>query len=178
MRLEKRVRVLLTVVVAGLVLSGLTAFPIETELRLATRLLGLDAGVDPAGLGSVSGWLVRVRDAVEATNRAYPFLAYGTDWLAFAHLVIAVAFLGALRDPVRNAWIVDFGLIASAGIFVLALLAGPVRGIPWFWTLVDCSFGIGCGIPLLVCRRDIRELAAMAPVAPVATLAPMAPMAQ
>jgi len=64
------------------------------------------------------------------------------------------------------------------GIFVLALLAGPVRGIPWFWTLVDCSFGIGCGIPLLVCRRDIRELAAMAPVAPVATLAPMAPMAQ
>jgi hypothetical protein len=89
-RLEKRVRVLLTVVVAGLVLSGLTAFPIETELRLATRLLGLE-GADPAGLGPLSAWLVRVRDAVEATNAAYPFLAYGTDWLAFAHLVIAVA---------------------------------------------------------------------------------------
>src|SRR6185503_16721030 len=147
-RLEKRVRVLLTVVVAGLVLSGLTAFPIETELRLATRLLGLD-GVDPAGLGPLSAWLVRVRDAVEATNAAYPFLAYGTDWLAFAHLVIAVAFLGALRDPVRNEWIVTFGLIASAGIFALALLAGPVRGIPWFWMVVDCSFGVGCGIPLL-----------------------------
>jgi hypothetical protein len=41
---------------------------------------------------------------------------------------------------------VTFGLIASAGIFALAFIAGPVRGIPWFWTLVDCSFGIACGI--------------------------------
>lgn len=157
-RLERRVRVLLGLVIAGLVLSGLTAFPIETELRVATRLLGLGPGTDPAGLGAMARWLVTVRDAVIATNAAYPFLAYGTDWLAFAHLVIAVAFVGALRDPVRNAWIVTFGLIASAGIFALALLAGPVRGIPWFWTLVDCSFGILCGAPLLVCRRDIREL--------------------
>ena len=166
-------RILLTLVVTGLVLSGLTAFPLETELRLATRLLGLDSGVDPAGLGPVSAWLVRVRDAVVETNAAYPFLAYGTDWLAFAHLVIAVAFLGALRDPVRNEWIVTFGLIASAGIFALAFLAGPVRGIPWFWTLVDCSFGIGCGIPLLVCRRDIRELAAMAGEPAVSTSTPI-----
>lgn len=160
-RLERRVRILLGVVVAGLVLSGATAFPIETELRAATRLLGLSSGTDPSALGPVSAWLVRVRDAVIATNAAYPFLAYGTDWLAFAHLVIAFAFLGAFRDPVRNEWIVTFGLAASAGIFALALIAGPVRGIPWFWTLVDCSFGVGCGIPLLLCRRDIRELAAL-----------------
>jgi len=160
-RLERRVRILLGLVVAGLVLSGVTAFPIETELRLATRLLGLGPGTDPSTLGPVSAWLVQVRDAVVATNAAYPFLAYGTDWLAFAHLVIAVAFLGAFRDPVRNEWIVMFGLIASAGIFALAVLAGPVRGIPWFWTLVDCAFGVGCGVPLLICLRDIRELAAM-----------------
>jgi len=159
-KLERRVRVLLGIVVAGLVLSGVTAFPIETELRFAMRVLDLDPGTDPARVGAVAGWLVRVRDGVVATNAAYPFLAYGTDWLAFAHLVIAVAFLGALRDPVRNEWIVTFGLIASAGIFVLAMVAGPVRGIPWFWTVVDCAFGVGCGVPLLVCRRDIRELAA------------------
>jgi hypothetical protein len=175
-RLERRVRGLLIVVIAGLVLSGLTAFPIETELRVATELLGLGRGTDPASLGPVAAWLVRVRDAVEATNAAYPFLAYGTDWLAFAHLVIAVAFLGALRDPVRNEWVVTFGLIASAGIFALALLAGPVRGIPWFWTLVDCSFGVGCGIPLLICRRDIRELASMTdPRGATPALRPAAP---
>src|SRR5262245_3975959 len=160
-RLERRVRILLGLVVAGLVLSGVTAFPIETELRVATRLLGLGPGTDPAALGPLSAWLVRVRDAVVATNAAYPFLAYGTDWLAFAHLVIAFAFLGAFRDPVRNEWIVTIGLAASAGIFALALIAGPVRGIPWFWTIVDCSFGVGCGIPLLLCRHDIRELSAL-----------------
>jgi hypothetical protein len=175
-RLERRVRVLLGVVVAGLVLSGLTAFPIETELRAATRLLGVEPGTDPDTLGPVAAWPVRVRDAVVATNAAYPFLAYGTDWLAFAHLVIAVAFLGAFRDPVRNEWIVTFGLIASAGIFALALGAGPARGIPWFWTVVDCSFGVGCGVPLLVCRRDIRELAEMPASPATAPVLPGAPV--
>jgi hypothetical protein len=33
-----------------------------------------------------------VQEAIARTNREYPFLAYGTDWLAFARLVIAVAF--------------------------------------------------------------------------------------
>jgi hypothetical protein len=33
---------------------------------------------------------------------AYPFLAYGTDWLAFVHLVIAVAFVGPFFDPVPD----------------------------------------------------------------------------
>jgi hypothetical protein len=158
--LRRRIRWLLLVVITGLVLSGLTAFPIETELRWATRLLDVGSGARPDGLGAVMQWLVTVRDAVIATNAAYPFLAYGTDWLAFAHLVIAVAFIGPLRDPVRNAWIITSGLIACVGIFALALLAGPVRGIPWFWTLVDCSFGVGCGIPLLLCRRYVRELEA------------------
>ena len=160
-RLRRRVRLLLMVVIAGLALSGLTAFPIETELRCAARLLGIEPGARPEGLGAVARWLVTVRDAVIATNAAYPFLAYGTDWLAFAHLVIAVAFIGPLRDPVRNAWVITFGLMACVGVFALALLAGPVRGIPWFWTVVDCSFGVGCGIPLLLCRRYVRELEAM-----------------
>ncbi|SCF41963.1 hypothetical protein [Micromonospora mirobrigensis] len=34
-------------------------------------------------------------------------MLYGTDWLAFAHLVLAVAFWGPLRDPVRNVWVVQ-----------------------------------------------------------------------
>ena len=33
---------------------------------------------------------------------AFFIIAYGTDWLAFAHITIAVAFLGPLKDPVRN----------------------------------------------------------------------------
>ena len=48
-------------------------------------------------------WLVTVRDALIATNDRYPFLAYGYDWLAFAHLVIAVAFVGPFAIPCGTA---------------------------------------------------------------------------
>ena len=61
-------------------------------------------------------WIERVCNALRATNEHYPFLTYGTDWLAFAHLVIAVAFIGPYIDPVRNKWVITFGLIAGAGI--------------------------------------------------------------
>jgi hypothetical protein len=92
------------------------------------------------------------------TNRQYPFLAYGTDWLAFAHLVIAIVFVGPYRDPVRNKWVITFGLIACAGVIPLALIAGQIRAIPVAWRLIDCSFGVFGGIPLLVCRRQIHAL--------------------
>jgi hypothetical protein len=59
-------------------------------------------------------------------------LAYGTDWLAFAHLVIAIAFLGPLKDPVRNIWVVEFGMIACLLVIPLALICGPIRGIPFY----------------------------------------------
>jgi hypothetical protein len=106
-------------------------------------------------------WLRRVLDALAATNRAYPFLAYGTDWLAFAHLAIAVAFLGPLRDPVRNRWVLEFGVIACAGVIPLALIAGQLRGIPFYWRMIDCSFGVLGAIPLLICLRSIRRLEQM-----------------
>ena len=103
-------------------------------------------------------WIDRVRDALIATNDAYPFLAYGTDWLAFAHLVIAVAFIGPLRDPVRNIWIVQFGMIACIGVIPLALIAGAIRGIPVGWQLIDMSFGVIGIIPLIIVYRLIRRL--------------------
>jgi hypothetical protein len=124
--------------IVGLVLSGVTAFPLETELRLAVKVCDHFAWV-PAGL---SAWLHRVYEALADENTRYPFLAYGTDWLAFAHLVLAVVFVGAWRDPVRNRWVLTFGLIACAGVLPLALIAGPVRGIPFYWRLIDCSFGV------------------------------------
>lgn len=67
-----------------------------------------------------------------------------------------MAFVGAWRDPLRNRFVIDFGLIASVGVIPLALIAGGVRGIPWFWRLVDCSFGVCCAIPLALCRREVR----------------------
>jgi hypothetical protein len=39
-------------------------------------------------------------------------------------------FIGPYLDPVRNKWVVTFGLIACAGVIPLALIADHIRGIP------------------------------------------------
>jgi len=73
-------------------------------------------------------------------------------------LAIFIAFVGPWRDPVRNRWVLEFGLIACAGVLPLALIAGPLRGIPFFWRLGDCSFGIIGAIPLLIALRAVSRL--------------------
>jgi hypothetical protein len=157
-QLTRRIRIWLGLFLAGLVLSGLSAFPLEGEMRLATAVLGISSQPASSSETGVRAWLRLVRDGVVETNRRYPFLAYGTDWLAFGHLVIAVAFFGPMRDPVRNRWIITFGLVACAGVIPVAFIAGHVRGIPLAWRLLDCCFGIFGAIPLLVCRHYIRLL--------------------
>jgi hypothetical protein len=112
----RRVRAWLVVFTCGLVVAGLTAFPLNFETRLIT------------------------------------------DWLGFGHLMIAVAFIGPIRDPVRNKWVVQFGIIACVLVIPLALIFGPLRGIPAFWTPIDCSFGVVGLIPLLLAYRHIRAL--------------------
>lgn len=87
-----------------------------------------------------------------------PWLSYGTDWLAFAHLVIALVFVGPLRDPVKNIWVIHFGMIACIGVFPLAFIAGSIRGIPFFWQWVDCSFGVIGFVPLYLCHKYIGML--------------------
>jgi hypothetical protein len=160
-RLLRSIRIWLTVVILGLILSGITAFPLQRELHLLVHIatqLNL-----PLHAPALNAWLVRVNDALTDTDTRYPFLAYGTDWLAFAHLVIAVAFVGPWRDPVRNKWIITWGLIACASVPLLALIAGPIRGIPLYWRFIDCSFGLICCLPLLAIRRLIAQLEALAP---------------
>lgn len=134
----------------ALALSGITAFALETELRWLTAVWPADNGIYP--------WLVKVYAALEDSYARYPFLAYGYDWLAFAHLVIALAFVGVLRDPVRNQWVVEFGMLACIAVFPLAFIAGAIRGIPVYWRLIDCSFGIIGLIPLSICYRKIGAL--------------------
>jgi hypothetical protein len=154
----RAIRLWLAVLIAGLVLSGVTAFPLQAELHWVLFVLQTTAVGPIAEYTHLLPWITRVHDALSATNERYPFLAYGTDWLAFAHLVIAVVFIGPYRDPVRNKWVITFGLIACAGIIPLALIAGHLRGIPIAWRLIDCSFAIFGGIPLVLCRRHMLAL--------------------
>jgi hypothetical protein len=141
-----------------LVVSGVTALPLQTELDLVARGLGAENLTPEQATSGFVKWILIVRDALHATNAKYPFLAYGTDWLAFAHIVIAIAFVGALRHPVRNSWLFTFGMIASVLIVPWALITGEVRGIPIYWRLIDASFGVGGFIPCWLCYKWTREL--------------------
>ena len=150
-KLRKRIRNLVILFIVALILSGVTAFPIESELAIAHS----NISSFPEGL---QNWISSVYLAVKSTNENFPYLSYGTDWLAFAHIVIAVAFIGPLRDPVKNIWVIQFGMISCIMVFPLAFIAGPIRGIPFYWQLIDCSFGVFGFALLYLCYRNILEL--------------------
>jgi hypothetical protein len=46
-------------------------------------------------------------------------------------------------------------------VFPLAFIAGAVRGIPMYWRLIDCSFGVAGLIPLSACYRAVEALERM-----------------
>ncbi|HET9434419.1 MAG TPA: hypothetical protein VFO37_11715, partial [Chitinophagaceae bacterium] len=82
----------LKVFILSLFISGLTAIPVEEELTYIIRHFPFD--------GTIKGWLEEVLIGVQQTGRDYPFLFYGYDWLAFAHFVLAILFIGPFRNPV------------------------------------------------------------------------------
>lgn len=144
--------------IIALVVSGLTAFPLRWELDVAARLLGASDSATTGEHAGLTGWIVKVRNALRETDAEHPFLAYGTDWLAFAHIVIAVFFIGPLKDPIRNEWVIRAGMIACVLVIPLALICGAIREIPMGWRLIDCSFGVFGFIPLWFCWRWTQEL--------------------
>jgi hypothetical protein len=147
---EKEIKRWLIFFMIALFLSGLTAIPLETELEFVS-------GFFPLG-SSIGNWIDKVYTGLHETNIKYPFLAYGYDWLAFAHFVLAILFIGPLKNPVRNKWVIEFGMIACLLIIPFALIAGHCRGIPFMWRLLDCSFGIIGLIPLSICLTKIKQL--------------------
>lgn len=137
--------------VIALVLSGLTALPLVT---LTAWLVDLTA---PFG-GALHEWAAHAAAAVAHVDATFPILFYGTDWLAFAHVVIGVAFIGPWRDPVRNKWVIEWGLWCCALVLVLAFVWAPFRGIPFFWRCVDASFGVFGAVPLWLVLKRIQRL--------------------
>lgn len=155
--LTKRVKCLLWFFVAALLLSGITAFPLKTEMKFLQRIMGEGSPVE-SWWPQMAHWISFVYRGVREMNEKYPFLSYGTDSLAFGHIVIALAFLGPLRDPVKNIWVVEFGMIACILVIPLAMICGPIKGIPFFWRLIDCSFGVLGIIPLWFTRGYIQRI--------------------
>jgi len=152
-----KIRLVTLFFMAALVVSGTTAFPIETELRMLMQLLNIE-GQNSESLNGLQHWLAFVYEGVSTTNAQFPFIAYGFDWLAFAHIAIALAFIGLYREPVRNKWLVTWAMICCVGIIPLALICGEIRGIPFFWRLIDISFGVFGMVPLIYLRKLILRL--------------------
>jgi hypothetical protein len=155
--LLRRIRWCLGFFMVGLVLSGVTAFPLQGELRLLDNSLS-GANGNSMLLSNLAYWIHTVHEGVETTYAQYPWMAYGTDWLAFAHIIIAIFFIGPFLHPVRNIWVLQAGMAACVLVIPLALICGAFRHIPFGWRLIDCSFGIIGIVPLYFCWRWARRL--------------------
>lgn len=148
---------MLGIVVFGLLVSSITVWPALVELKLAVSIIWGDA--EPTG--ELHAFLLQAIEGLESVNANYPFMFYAGDWLAFAHIVLAILFAGAIRDPVRNIWIVQCGLIMCALVPVLAIVCIPLRGLPMVWFWIDSAFAVGAALPLWVALKDIRRIEAV-----------------
>lgn len=128
----KRIRTLLLAFIVLLALSGISAFPLKSETRFLIHHLHWFPPF-------MKSWILQVHDAVWATPDV---VLYGTDWLAFGHLVIAMFFIPVYAKPIQYQLNLKIGMLACLAVFPLAFACGPVRGIPFFHQLIDCAFGV------------------------------------
>ena len=144
---------MLGIIVFGLVMSGITVWPAVPELKIAVRIIWGDG--EPSGV--LHSFILQAIEGLESVEANYPFMLYAHDWLAFAHIVLAILFAGAIRDPVRNVWIVQCGLIMCVLIPVLEGICIPIRGLPLVWFWIDFAFAPAAALPLWIALRDIRR---------------------
>jgi hypothetical protein len=149
----KRAKWMLGIVAFGLVLSGVTIWPAVPELKMAVCIVWGDG--EPAGV--LHSFVLKAIEGLESVEANYPFMLYAHDWLAFAHVVLAILFAGAIRDPVRNVWVVQCGLIMCALVPVLAGICIPIRGLPLVWFWIDFAFAPAAALPLWIALRDIKR---------------------
>ncbi|MFN7911952.1 MAG: hypothetical protein ACK5QC_09000 [Bacteroidota bacterium] len=144
----KSIRLKLTFFMILLALSGITAFPLQTELAFLSKHVALFPSF-------IQHWLIEVNAAISNTPS---IVLYGTDWLAFAHLVIALYFIPVIINPVQYQLNIKMGMIACIAVFPLAFICGPIRGIPFFHQIIDISFGFFGFILLLNIYNNINQL--------------------
>jgi hypothetical protein len=132
----RKIRIWMCLFILLLLLSGITAFPLRTELSWVCTWW-------PEHSSGFYHWIQKCSNAINNTNNNYPF---------------AIFFLGVVKDPVRNIWTLQAGSIACVLVIPLAFVAGYFRQIPIAWRLIDCSFGLFGLIPLLICKKYTDRL--------------------
>jgi hypothetical protein len=144
----KKIRLHLGVFITLLVLSGVTAFPVLREIDFLYENRAMFLPV-------MKQWIV---DLYVLLHKTSPVVLYGTDWLAFAHIIIALFFIPLLIDPARYGLNLRAGMLACLLIFPLAFICGHIRNIPCFHQLIDCSFGAIGFLYLFFIDRLIKKL--------------------
>ena len=82
-------RIWLALFIAGLVLSGVTAFPLKRELSMILGILGDFRSTTRIQTGYLASHGTR---RIGRNRSALSVFGLRTDWLAFGHLAIAAAF--------------------------------------------------------------------------------------
>jgi hypothetical protein len=75
-----RIRFWLAIVIVGLVLNGITAFPLQIELGWLVSFLHTSWLQPIAESVHLLPWVERVNEGLTATNAHYPFLAKGNAY--------------------------------------------------------------------------------------------------
>lgn len=79
-------------------------------------------------------------------NASILVAAISVGIMVFARLVMGVlAFLSGRVPAVRI-------------VLPMAFVFGPIRGIPFFWRLIDCGFGVLGILPLYLAWRYTRQI--------------------
>ena len=150
-RIRRKIRAAIIITIIGLLLNGISAIPLKHELNILLS--------KPDALPKfLRDWWMYVDKGLTETNNNYPFMRYGFDWLAFAHVLIAIAFIGPLKDPIKNQWIIIWGMIASLLSIVMAFGWERMRGIPVWWSCIDAAIALAAFIILLICNKWIQDL--------------------
>lgn len=159
--LMRRIRIALMVVMGGLVISGISVYPILLEVDLLNQWFGAGSFLNEYA-PEVANFFTHIHVGVNYTDQHYSFLFYGLDWLGFAHIVIALAFIGPLRDPVRNQWVIEWGVLVCALAVPSIFIFGFMRDMPFFWSVIDGMFPLFAVVPLALAWYWSSELSANA----------------
>ena len=149
-RALKWIRIWLGLMMGVLVGSAISTIPLQLQIEFVLDKM-------PSN-NAVYEWLQMIATSLGEAYQNFPFLFYGLDWLLFAHVVIALVFIGPYREPVKNKWVVQWAMLVCVLIIPTALIAGHFREIPFAWRLIDCSFGIIGLLPLWLTIRHIKKL--------------------
>ena len=154
----KKIRIYLVIFFLGILFSLHTVLFVEVETAFFVKHLGPGTAMEQK-LPIVSEWIENLYISVKETYTNYPAIAYCMDWLSYACVVFAIFMIGAIKDPVKNIWIIQAYMLACLLAAALPFIAGPFREIPIFWRFLDGSLGVIGFFVLLMPYKLTKSLA-------------------